>query len=256
MFLPPRCYRPQLNSIAITSRGLSIRTVPKDKQSPLKRSLGLLAGLLRAAVFERSMAWVPPGGQEAARESHKFQNALLDSQEDSHQHLRTTGPLWLWGSEQHWGREGLWFQLGQCQSLSSCSHCTWERATGPPVFSCAANSRENTPEGHLYLLHLLGLVRGCWGGALDGCSAVWPHKSSCCSVWVLFQTFVHQITFSKKTVCCTWPRGGAQGCLLTLRLFKLVKTFAHKWNRSKIAALGRFTSGAMLGKDNSARISC
>lgn len=183
-------------------------------------------------------------------------NALLDSQEDSHQHLRTTGPLWLWGSEQHWGREGLWFQLGQCQSLSSCSHCTWERATGPPVFSCAANSRENTPEGHLYLLHLLGLVRGCWGGALDGCSAVWPHTSSCCSVWVLFQTFVHQITFSKKTVCCTWPCGGARGCLLTLRLFKLVKTFAHKWNRSKIAALGRFTSGAMLGKDNSARISC
>lgn len=90
------------------------------------------------------MAWVPPGGQESACDSHRLRNVHLDGHKCLHNHPRTV-PV-------------------HCQCLSSCSHCSWERDTGPSVFSSysmVSSFKEETTEGHLYLLCLLRFVRGC-----------------------------------------------------------------------------------------------
>lgn len=53
----------------------------------------------------RGMAWVPPGGQEIACDSHRLRNVHLDGHKDLHRHPRTTGPapaVRIWVTPRTW----------------------------------------------------------------------------------------------------------------------------------------------------------
>lgn len=53
----------------------------------------------------RGTAWVPPGGQEIACDSHRLRNVHLDGHKDLHRHPRTTGPapaMRIWVTPRTW----------------------------------------------------------------------------------------------------------------------------------------------------------